>query len=63
MAEIVNLRMARKAKKRDAAERQAAANRSKHGQAKGDRLRQEQEAARQARRLDGHRLGKGPEEA
>ena len=54
MAEIVNLRLARKAKKSDEEEGQAAANRSKHGQAKGDRLRQAKEAARQARELEGH---------
>lgn len=55
MAEIINLRMARKARKRDEAERQAASNRSRHGQTKGERLRQEQEAALRAKQLDGHR--------
>jgi hypothetical protein len=55
MAEIVNLRLARKVKQRGEAERQAAANRARHGQTKAERLRQEQETARQAKQLDGHR--------
>ncbi|MBW8755185.1 MAG: DUF4169 family protein [Sphingomonadales bacterium] len=53
MAEIVNLRLARKARKRSEAEQQAAANRSKHGETKGEKLRRQQEAERLARRVDG----------
>ena len=55
MAEIVNLRMARKAKARAEARNQAAANRAKHGQPKVDRTRRKLDAAREAQRLDGAR--------
>jgi hypothetical protein len=55
MAEIVNLRLARKAKQRVEAERQAAANRSKHGETKGEKVRRKQEADRLARTVDGAR--------
>jgi hypothetical protein len=55
MAEIVNLRLARKAKQRGEAERQAQANRSKHGETKGEKLRRKQEADRLARTVDGAR--------
>ena len=53
MAEIINLRLARKAKQRDAAVREAAANRSRHGETKGEKLRRQQEADRLARVVDG----------
>lgn len=55
MAEIINLRQARKAKQRDAAVKQAAANRSRHGETKGEKLRRQQEAGRLARTVDGAR--------
>lgn len=55
MAEIVNLRLARKAKQRGEARQQAAANRTKHGETKGAKLRREQEAERLARTVDGAR--------
>ena len=55
MAEIVNLRLARKARDRDAATKQAAANRSKHGETKGEKLRRQQEADRLTRTVDGAR--------
>lgn len=55
MAEIINLRLARKARARDAAEAQAATNRALHGQSKADRARQRQEAERVARTLNGAR--------
>ena len=57
MAEVVNLRAARKAKQREEAERQAAANRSRHGETKGEKLRRKQEAERLARTVDGARRG------
>ncbi|MCW1431458.1 DUF4169 family protein [Novosphingobium sp. JCM 18896] len=57
MAEIINLRQARKAKQRDAAANQAAANRSLHGETKGEKLRRKQEADRLVRTVDGARLG------
>lgn len=53
MAEIINLRMARKARQRDAAQADAAANRARHGQTSGERARAAQEAERLARRVDG----------
>jgi len=53
MAEIINLRLARKAQRRAKAEQQAATNRAKLGQAKGETLRQRQEAARQEHQFDG----------
>jgi hypothetical protein len=55
MAEIVNLRLARKAKKRGETEQQAAANRAKHCESKGEKLRRRQEAERLARHVEGAR--------
>lgn len=55
MAEIINLRQARKARKRAAGEGAAAANRARFGQTREERLKHEAEAARQARLLDGAR--------
>ncbi len=53
MAEIINLRLARKAQRRSKAEQQAATNRAKFGQPRGETLRQRQEAGRNERQLDG----------
>ena len=50
MAEIVNLRQARKAKLRQAASAEAAANRARHGRTAAERDR-ERLLAEQARRL------------
>lgn len=57
MAEIVNLRRARKQKARKRAETEAAANRLTHGQSKAERnlSRAKKEAA--DRKLDGHKRG------
>jgi hypothetical protein len=55
VAEIVNLRLARKARQREEAERQAAANRAKHGESKGEKLRRRQEIDRHSRTVDGAR--------
>lgn len=55
MAEIVNLRMARKAKRREAEVREAQANRAKHGRGKADRAVASAEVERAARLLDGAR--------
>lgn len=57
MAEIINLRRARKAKARAEAETEADANRRKFGQPKAERVKREAERDIAARRLDGHRLG------
>lgn len=53
MAEVINLRLVRKAKARDAAAAGAAANRAKFGLSKAEKQRTAQEAARAARLLDG----------
>lgn len=53
MAEIINLRQARKVRQRVAGERTAAANRAKFGQTKGEKAKQQAEAEREARKLDG----------
>jgi hypothetical protein len=55
MAEIVNLRLARKAKARDTAARVAAENRARHGTSKSERDKIRAETARAARQLDGNR--------
>ena len=53
MAEIINLRSARKAQRRARAEGEAAANRAKFGQPVRERKAREAEAERAARLLDG----------
>ena len=58
MAEVINLRLARKAMARTKAQDQAAANRARHGQSKAERTRQELDGVREARRLDGARREK-----
>ena len=55
MAEIVNLRRARKARARDAAEVTAAANRAAHGRTRAEREAAALEAERQTRALDNAR--------
>lgn len=57
MAEIVNLRMARKARARADAERTAAQNRAKFGRTKAEKAAERAEAERTARTLDGARRG------
>ena len=56
MAEIVNLRRARKAKARDERSREAGANRAKHGTAKPARDLAKARAEKEARDLDAQRL-------
>jgi hypothetical protein len=56
MAEIINLRRARKRQANEAAEREAAANRLVHGRGKDERRRLKAEREAAAKRLDGHRL-------
>ena len=53
MAEIINLRQARKAIKRKQGEAVAAANRAKFGRTKAERLGQASEQARALRVIDG----------
>lgn len=56
VAEIINLRTARKAARRKADERQAEANRAKFGRTKGEKARDRIEADRLARTVDGARI-------
>lgn len=58
MAEIINLRLARKAKARDTAEKTAATNRAKFGVTKGERQIRAAEDARLTRTVDGAKLDK-----
>jgi hypothetical protein len=55
MAEVINLRLARKAKARQQAAQQAQANRARHGQTKAERTAQRLDTARAERQLDGAR--------
>lgn len=55
MAEIINLRQARKARARDAKQAEAANNRASFGRTKGEKARQRAEAERAARLLEGAR--------
>ena len=54
MAEIVNLRLARKRKARAAADAKAGENRAAHGVPKAARTLADAERDREARTLDGH---------
>ncbi len=56
MAEIINLRLARKARRRSDAAKQADANRAKFGRSKAERTVQRLDDARNDRALDGARL-------
>ncbi|HWJ71336.1 MAG TPA: DUF4169 family protein [Sphingobium sp.] len=53
MAQIINLRMARKARARTAAEQKAAENRAKFGRTKAEKATERAKADREARMLDG----------
>jgi hypothetical protein len=53
MADVINLRLARKAKARSMAAQHAAENRALHGQTKAVKASQAREATRAARQLDG----------
>jgi hypothetical protein len=55
MAEIINLRNARKQKARTAKDVQAAQNRVLFGQTKAEKLRQAGEKALAEKRIEGHR--------
>ena len=56
MGEVVNLRTARKAKAKVAAEAQAAENRARHGRTASEKKRDVSEAKRLAGIVDGARL-------
>jgi hypothetical protein len=59
VAEIVNLRRARKAKARQENDSVAAANRIVHGRSKAEKQRLAAEKERAERTLDGHRRDDG----
>jgi hypothetical protein len=58
MAEIVNLRQARKQKARTEKDTEAAANRAKFGRTKADKQVEAAQKAIEAARLDGHKRDK-----
>jgi hypothetical protein len=55
MADIINLRLARKARSRSKAAQHAAENRALHGQSSAERRLRQAEDARKVRDLDAHR--------
>ena len=55
MAEIINLRQARKAKARVGKEADAAANRAKYGRTKAEKQLEATKTSIESKRLDGHR--------
>ncbi len=57
MADIVNLKRARKQKARTQAETEAAANRLTHGRSKAERNLSRAEKETADRKLDGHKRG------
>ena len=58
MAEIINLRQARKQKARAEAEKTAGQNRISFGRTKAERKLTEAERDKAARHVDGHKLGR-----
>lgn len=58
MAQIINLRMARKSQKRQKEADKAQENRLKHGLSKPDKKALKHEKQKQKKHLDGHQLGK-----
>jgi hypothetical protein len=57
MAEVINLRQARKRADRQTREREAEDNRLAYGEPKHMRKRREAEAKKAARNLEAHRIG------
>ena len=62
MAEIINLRLARKQKARAEAEKAAEQNRISFGRSKAERSLTEAERDKAARHIDGHRLERDGDE-
>ncbi|MEO0062074.1 MAG: hypothetical protein RLZZ08_634 [Pseudomonadota bacterium] len=63
MAEVINLRMARKARDRREKAQIASANRAKFGATAQDKALLDADRQRTARQLDGHRLDQHGEDA
>jgi hypothetical protein len=63
MADVVNLRLARKRKRRDEKEERAAANRARHGEAADAKFARRIEREREERRLAGHLRQVPPDES
>jgi hypothetical protein len=63
MADVINLRLVRKAKNRIEREARAAENRRKHGRPRDERQKSEAEMRLADRRLEGHRLDEAPDQA
>ena len=61
MSEIVNLRLARKRKAREAAELQAAERRAQFGRPKAETRAEAERRRREAKALDGHLLSRPDE--
>ena len=61
MGDVLNLRMARKRRKRAAREAEAETNRAAHGLSAAERRRIEAERERAGKALDGHSLSAGRE--
>ncbi|MGR3783034.1 MAG: DUF4169 family protein [Albimonas sp.] len=59
MAEIINLRQARKKRGRDDRRRAGDENAARHGRSAADKAREAAEEALARRRLDGHRRDEG----
>ena len=57
MGDLVNLRQARKQKKRSAKEKQADASRALHGRTRGERTKKDAEDRKADRQHDGHYRG------
>jgi hypothetical protein len=61
LSEILNLRHARKRKRRDEKERAAEASRLQHGRAKDEKARTKLSLALESKRLEAHRRESGTE--
>ena len=55
MTEVINLKQVRKAKSRTEKDKKAEENRRIHGRTKAQKQKEEQEAERLSRHLDGHK--------
>ena len=62
MGEVVNLRIARKRRRREDEARQADENRVRHGLTKAEKTVARSERRRSVDALDGHRLSKGDQD-